>query len=259
MKKVQMGSLEIRIFSNLEDLFNHAAQIFAVKSKEITDSGNLFKVSLSGGSTPKRLFELLAKDYKNKFLWQKVHVFWGDERDRKNNPESNFYQAYKIWLGKIVKQIPSFKDNIHRIKMELGTDKGTKDYTEEINKWAPDGFDLAFNGAGPDGHRNGIMPENPKINWKNEIWKLPKNIKVWGYKAPSEINPYTERITLTSWFLNKSKINILMLSGKEKADLLRKITVDKEKYTKRKLPAITFNDVPTIVLADKMAVSQINF
>lgn len=183
----------------------------------------------------------------------------GRRRGGKDNPESNFQLAFQIWLQKIIEEIPSFENNIHRIKMEMGLIEGAKEYAEELEKWAPAGFNLAINGAGSDGHRNGVMPENPKIDWKNEIWGLPENIKVWGYEVPSEVNPYTKRITLTPWFLNKSEINVLMLFGKDKAELLKKITIDREKYTNKELPAITFNDAPTIILADETAASQLNF
>ena len=247
MKIKQIGNLEIRIFPDLEQLSIQAAKIFVSASKE----GDLFRVCLSGGSTPKRLYELLASDFKKDVSWSKVHIFWGDERGEKDNPESNFQLAFQSRLKEV-------EANIHRIKMELGLIEGSREYAKEIEKWAPQDFDLAFNGAGSDGHRNGLMPENPKIKWKNEIWDLPESIKVWGYELPPEINPYTRRITLTPWFLNKSRINILMLSGKAKAELLKKITVDKERYSKRELPAITFNNVPTIVLVDRAGASLIN-
>lgn len=254
MRIKQLGNLEIRIFPDLEQLSIEAAKIFVLASKK-TDP---FKVSLSGGTTPKRLYELLANNFKEDVIWQKVHIFWGDERAEKNNQESCFQLVFQNWLKIIIKDTPSFKNNIHRIKMELGLAEGAKEYSKEIEKWVPKGFDLALNGAGADGHRNGVMPENPKIKWKNEIWDLSENVKVWGYEIPPEINPYTRRITLTPWFLNKSRINILMLSGKDKAELLKKITVGREKYTERELPAITFNDVPTIVLTDEAAASQLN-
>jgi len=254
MKIKQIGNLEIRIFPDLEQLSIEAAKIFTLASKKT----NPFNVSLSGGFTPKRLYELLASNFKKDIIWSKVHIFWGDERAEKDNQESSFQLAFQNWLKIIIKDTPSFKNNIHFIKMELGLAGGVKEYSKEIEKWAPRGFDLALNGAGSDGHRNGIMPENPEIDWKNEIWDLPESIKVWGYEIPSKINPYTERITLTPWFLNKSSINILMLSGKDKAELLKEITLDKEKYSKREIPALTFNDVPTIVLVDEAAASQLN-
>ncbi len=306
MEKKHFGNLEIRVFNDLEELSRGAAEIFAteckktLKTKEIFTQLEIlhrnelqreplnqkfltgFTISLCGGSTPKRLFELLATDFKEKiscpveqlrlsrrsrdklsqsepklsyWVWQKVHIFWGDEREKKESTESNFQIAYKIWLKKIIQEIPSFKNNIHRIKTELGLNKGANDYEKEINKFASEGFDLSFNGVGSDGHRNGVFPENP--NWKNGIWDLPESVKVYGYKVPPEINPHTERITLTPWFLNKSKVNILLIYGEEKSELLRKITINKENYNKRDLPAITFNDVPTIVLSDKKAASKI--
>ncbi|MBU4299467.1 6-phosphogluconolactonase [Patescibacteria group bacterium] len=267
MELKQFGNLEVRLFNNLEEFSKQAAEIFAAECEKTLKKKAIFTVSFCGGKTPQRLFELLSAEFKNKFHWPAVHIFWGDERPsfanamegegKKGSSESNFQNAYKIWLEKIIKVSPSFKNNIHRLKMELGLVRGAKEYEKELSKLAPEGFDLSFNGAGSDGHRNGIFPEKPKIGWKNEIWDLPESVKVYGYTIPPEINPYTKRITLTPWFLNKSKVNILMLSGKDKADLLKKITRDKEKYTKRDLPAITFNDVPTIVLADKAAVSKI--
>lgn len=257
MELKHFGNLEVRIFDNFKELSKEAAEIFVSESKKTLGSKDTFTVSLCGGSTSKRLFELLVDDFKQEIFWQKVYIFWGDEREKKDNPKSNFQIAYKIWLKKIIEEIPSFENNIHRIKMELGLENGAKEYEKEINKFAAQRFDLSFNGSGSDGHRNGVFPENPKINWENEIWGLPERIKVYGYKLPPEINPHTERITLTPWFLNKSKNNILMISGKEKADLLRKITIEKENYTKRELPAITFNDVPTMVLVDKKAASKI--
>jgi 6-phosphogluconolactonase len=257
MEIKQIGKLEIRIFSDIVELSLNAGRIFVSESRNILEKKGFFTVSLSGGTTPKKLFELLASDFRKDIDWQKVHVFWGDERAGKDDPESSFQLAYRSWLGKIIKENPSFENNIHRIKMELGLVDGAEEYAKEIEKWAADGFDLAINGAGSDGHRNGVMPENPKIDWQNEVWDLPENVKVLGYELPPEINPYVKRITLTPWFLNKSKVNILMLCGKDKAELLKKITLDKEKYDKKQLPVVTFNETATIVLVDKAGACQI--
>jgi 6-phosphogluconolactonase len=257
MEIKRIGKLEIRIFSDFVGLSLNAAQFFVSESQSALKKKGFFTVSLSGGTTPKKLFEFLASDFEKDVDWQKVHVFWGDERAGKDDPESSFQLAYQSWLGKITREIPAFENNIHRIKMELGLVNGPKEYSEEIERWAADGFDLSINGAGSDGHRNGIMPENQKIDWHNEIWDLPENVKVLGYELPPEINPYTKRITLTPWFLNKSKANILMLSGRDKAELLEKITINKEKHNKKELPALTFNETQTIVLADAAAASQI--
>jgi 6-phosphogluconolactonase len=257
METKQMGKLEIRIFSDIVELSLDAGRIFVSESRNALKKKEFFTVSLSGGTTPKKLFELLASDFKEDIDWQKVHIFWGDERAGKDDPESSFQLTYQSWLGRIVEESPSFEDNIHRIKMELGLVNGAEEYAKEIEKWAVDGFDLAINGAGSDGHRNGVMPENPKIDWQNEVWDLPENVKVLGYELPPGINPYTKRITLTPWFLNRSKANILMLCGEDKAELLEKITVNKEKYSKKELPAVTFNEIQTTVLADEAAASRI--
>ncbi|MFH1714041.1 MAG: 6-phosphogluconolactonase [Candidatus Nealsonbacteria bacterium] len=250
MEIKQIGRLEIRIFPDVEELSRHAAQIFISESKDAINKKGFFTVSLPGGRTPKRLFELLGTDFKGSIDWPKIHIFWGDELAQKGDPKSAFYLASQSWLNFV-------QTNVYRIKMELGLIEGAKEYQKEIEQWASAGFDLAFNGAGSDGHRNGIVPDHPEIGWKDQIWELPKNIKVWGYEAPSPTGSYIKKITLTPWFLNQSKVNILMLLGDEKAELLRKITVDRKKYNNREIPAITFNDVPTIVLLDEAAASKL--
>lgn len=257
METKKINNLELRIFNNFEEVSCGAAEIFMKESKRVLRKKKTFTVSFCGGTTPKRFFELLATDFNQKIFWPKVHIFWGDERAEKENPESSFQISYLLLLEKIIKKAPSFRNNIHRIRMELGLLDGAKEYEKEINEFAPRGFDLSFNGAGADGHRNGVFPESSKIDWKNEIWNLKKSVKVFGYTLPSEINFYTQRITLTPWFLNKSKVNILMLSGLEKAELLKKITLEKNNYHKKNLPALTFNDVSTIILTDKLAASKV--
>lgn len=257
METKRIGNIDIRIFADITKLSLSAAQIFVSECRNALEKKDFFTVSLSGGTTPKKLFELLASNFKRNIEWQKVHVFWGDERAGKDDPESSFQLAYRSWLSEITEETPSFGKNIHRIKMELGLVNGSKEYSKEIDKWASGGFDLSINGAGADGHRNGIMPENPAVDWENEVWRLPKDVKVFGYELPSQINPYTRRITLTPWFINKSKTNILILSGKDKAELLKKITIDKEKYDKKELPALTFNETQTMVLADTTAASLV--
>lgn len=255
METKHFGNLEVRIFSDYDELSRQAAEIFAEECKKTLKAKEIFTASLCGGSTPQRLFKLLGGEFRKNIPWRAVHIFFSDEREKKENPESNFQIAEQFLLKNIIQEIPSFEKNIHRIKMELGPVEGAKEYEKEIGRLVPDGFDLSFNGVGSDGHRNGVFPESKK--WKNKIWELNEGVKVFGYEVPPEINPHTERITLTPWFLNKSKVNILIISGEEKADLLRKITIYKENYDKKELPATTFNDVPTIVLTDKLTAEKL--
>jgi 6-phosphogluconolactonase len=249
----RINNLEIRIFPDADSLSLAAADILVSESRVSIEARGIFTVSLSGGRTSQKLYELLGSDFKDSIDWEKVHIFWGDERSGRNDKESCFQLAYHKWLSNIVKDNPSFEDNIHRMKIELGLVEGVADYEKELEKWAPQGFDLALNGAGADGHRNAVMPERQDVNWENGIWNLPKSVRVYGYSIPKEISSCTEKMTLTPWFLNKSRVNILMLSGEEKKELLRRITHGQGKYTNRLLPAITFNDVPTIVLVDRAA------
>src|SRR5512139_1234340 len=71
---------EIRVFKNLEELSWFAASLFAERAAESIAERDGFLVALSGGSTPARLFQLLATDFRTQVDWSRVHVFWGDER-----------------------------------------------------------------------------------------------------------------------------------------------------------------------------------
>ena len=257
MEVKKINNLEIRIFPDADSLSLAAADIFLSESEKAIRSKGFFTVALSGGRTSQKLYELLGGEFRNKINWSKTHIFWGDERAEKDLPESNFQTAYQKWLKFVVKDNPSFAENLHRIKIEMGVQAGAQDYDREVGKWVPNAFDLALNGAGSDGHRNGTMPDNNIVGWKSQIWEQPKNLKAWGYEMPSAVNPYIKRITVTPWFLNQSSANVLLLSGDDKKDILKKIVFDSEKCRKEDCPAITFNEVPTIILADEAAASGI--
>jgi len=258
METTKINNLEIRIFSDADGLSLAAADIFLSEGEKAIKAKNSFSVALSGGRTSQKLYELLGGKFKDRIDWSKVHIFWGDERAEKDVPEGNFQTAYQKWLKFIIAENPSFVENIHRVKMEIGFREGAEDYEKEIERWAPNGFDLALNGAGADGHRNGVMPDNNSAGWKNQIWEQPKNLKVWGYEMPPAVNPYTKRITLTPWFLNQSGVNVLLLAGEDKKDILKRIVFESENYRKEDCPAITFNEVPTIILTDKPAASGLS-
>ena len=85
---------DIRIFKHLEVLSNHAANIFVEQASDSINVRGRFLVALNGGSTPTRLFQLLASDYKDKVDWSNVHIFWGDERCvPSDDPDSSYGQA----------------------------------------------------------------------------------------------------------------------------------------------------------------------
>ncbi len=223
----------IKVFPDLEAVSRHAASIFVnLSAKSIAEHGR-FAAAIPGGSTPKKLFELLAsEEYKNKIDWSRVHFFWTDERCvPPEDTKSNFRLAFDVLLSKI----PVPAENIHRIKGELPPEAGAQDYENNLKiffgKSGLPVFDLIILGMGEDGHTASLFPDSDALKETEKVavavhYEIPpyqRGIK--GVVIPlkkSEI----PRITLTLPVLNNASQIIFLGSGKSKADMVGKILSD---------------------------------
>ncbi len=208
---------DLIVFEDIEEMTACAARLFvALCVREVRAKG-FFTAVLSGGSTPKSLFRNLASvEFRDKVLWDKVHLFWGDERTvPPDDKESNFGMAAKELLAKV----PIPLENVHRIQAEIGPAKAAKEYEAEIkaffrsraNLAAPQ-FDLVFLGLGTDGHTLSLFPgtraldERTRLVVENHVEAL----SAW-------------RVTMTPAPVNNSKTCVFMASGEEKRDALKDI------------------------------------
>jgi 6-phosphogluconolactonase len=154
---------EIRIFKNLEELSLAAATLFTGQAAQSISERDRFLIALNGGTTPTRLFQLLATDFRDGVNWNKVHVFWGDERCvPPDDPGSSYGQARELLLSHV--SIPA--SNIHRIQGELGPVEASKDYALLLKEFASPPlawprFDLVTLGMGEDGHTASLFPGSP--------------------------------------------------------------------------------------------------
>ena len=186
------------------------ASICAIKQKSI------ITVALSGGGTPRFLYEALArKPRRNMIPWQYVHLFWGDERCvPPDHPESNFKMANDVLLKKI--RIP--EENIHRIKGEANPEKEARRYAEEIQRIVPRGltgiprFDRVFLGLGSDGHTASLFPGSSALEENESICTTAKH-------------PMTgqNRITLTLPVINSAARVCFLVPGVEKSGIVAKV------------------------------------
>ncbi|HKJ81241.1 MAG TPA: 6-phosphogluconolactonase [Ignavibacteriaceae bacterium] len=204
------------------------AEAFAAELKTITDErsvdGEKINIALSGGSTPKILFNVLSEQYSEKIYWEKIHFYWGDERCvLPTDEESNYGMTKKYLLDNI--EIP--KKNIHRIVGENQPDKEADRYAREIDNsilTAGNGlpeFDIIILGMGTDGHTASIFPD------KLELFKSEKICAVTEHPATGQ-----KRITITGSVINNSRRVIFMVTGSEKAGVLKNI-FDREKGYKK--------------------------
>lgn len=238
----------VRQFQNSESLAYACADAFhSIYRMAIADKSH-FRVALAGGSTPTRLYQLLAGDeYKPKYDWKSVHLYWGDERCLpQEHPESNYQSTFEHLVGRL----PIPEGNIYRMPGELDPETGALEYERLLYhsfSWKTPVFDLILLGVGEDGHVASLFPGDPALN-ERKRWVLP----VQHDKPPP---PLVDRLTLTYPVLNFARNIIFIVSGERKAQVLRRILVEREQ-----LPAALVKPVNSQVIwmLDGGAVSGLN-
>jgi 6-phosphogluconolactonase len=189
-------------------------------TESIRDRG-YFSVVLSGGSTPKPLYEYLS--YEDNIQWDKVFVFWGDER---NVPPDYHTSNYRLAYDALLSRVSIPKENIFRIKGELSPKSAADDYNNTLNRffdYHEKTFDLIILGMGTDGHTASLFPGSGAL--QEEIrWVAPNFIPKFN----------SWRITLTYPAINLARKIIVLVVGEEKAEILK--TVLEEDEDKDNLP-----------------------
>jgi 6-phosphogluconolactonase len=204
----------IKVFHNARQLADEFAEEIIKMAVDADKAGKPCFIMLSGGSTPRILFEAIVKISDKDISWNQVHFFWGDERCvPPEDAESNFGMTRETLLDKIV--IPA--ENIHRIRGENDPEKEATRYSDEIKKvrHGKNGvqeFDLVILGMGDDGHTASVFPDNLRIINSEDLCEVA-------------INPYSgqQRITVTPRLINNAKRVVIMVTGKNKAGVLKEI------------------------------------
>ena len=150
-----------------------AADMIVGLARQAVSEGRNFTIALSGGSTPKKLFELLASpEWRDKVPWGTIDLFWGDERYVPiTDPSSNFRMTQEAMLSKVA--IPP--DHIHRWLTEKPAEDAAKLQEQEIRRVVtadPGGlpqFDLILLGLGTNGHTASLFPYQPALHEKNKL------------------------------------------------------------------------------------------
>jgi 6-phosphogluconolactonase len=203
--------MKINIYNDLESLSRAAADLFVKQSQLAVKKNGRFSVALSGGSTPERTYELLAqKPWVDDVPWDKVHIFWGDERCVPvDDIRHNALHANRLLLNYV--PIPS--SQIHPIICTQSSKHTAEQYELLLRDFFKDRevcFDLMLLGIGNDGHTASLFPETPVLNersrWVSEV-SVPTQ----------EFN----RVTLTIPLLERSVLTLFLVSGEEKASVLK--------------------------------------
>jgi len=209
---------DVRILTNIDAIAKRAAQDFLQSATQAVSEKGSFTVALSGGSTPKALYSLLATDaaLRSQLPWDKMYMYFGDERSvGPDHADSNFRMATETMLSKV----PIKPEQVFRIKGEYkDTEKAAQEYEQVLRTSfkIADGqfprFDLVFLGIGNEGHTASLFPgtkalhETKRLAARNWVGKL-----------------YTNRITLTAPVINSAARVVFMVTGADKTLALKGI------------------------------------
>jgi 6-phosphogluconolactonase len=208
----------VRVFPDLLSLSRAAAAELVGLARQAVQARGLFVVALSGGSTPKTLYSLLAGDpqLSSAVAWEKVHFFFSDERHvPPDHPDNN----YRMVSCTLLSKIPAPPGNAHRMASELSDAALVADNCEqalrEFFRLRPGEFprfDLVLLGLGAEGHTASLFPgsEALKETKRLAVATWVEALRAW-------------RITLTLPVLNNASEVLFLVSGAEKAEALRNV------------------------------------
>ncbi len=206
----------LEVFYAQNDLVRGAAERITIHLGEAILSRGVAALALSGGSTPRSVYELLGSaEYRSRLNWNKVHLFWGDERCvPPYRPESNFRMVNESLIKSL--SIPS--QNIHRIVAERPPAEAASAYEKEIigifdlKAGEFPEFDVILLGLGDDGHTASLFPGTAALQEQRRIVT-----EVYVEKLMAH------RITVTLPVINHAANILFLVSGRSKAEILQQV------------------------------------
>lgn len=215
----------IQIFNNNTELSHYFATLIATGIQNTPD-GQFFSIALSGGSTPKAVFEYLATHFRDLMAWNKVQVFWSDERCvPPDSPESNYRMAKESLLD----HVPIPAAQIFRIHGEADPDAEALRYAMTVHQAVPHHndlpvFDLLMLGLGDDGHTASIFPNNIGLFHSERTFVVAEHPQSGQ-----------QRISVTGQTINHATTVVFLATGAAKAEMVANVLEKKAGW--EQLPA----------------------
>ncbi len=215
----------IRIFDDPEALSLGAAEFFADTARDAVAARGRFSVALSGGSTPRRTYETLARpSFRDRVDWARTHVFWGDERCVDlDDPRRNALMAQEALL----RHVPVPAGQVHPMDCLPDPREAARRYEALLRNFFTGGeprFDLILLGLGENGHTASLFPGAAVLaeaaRWVAEVYVA---------------EPDLHRLTLTAPFINRAATVAFLVAGAAKAAVVREVIAGPR--DPRRLPA----------------------
>jgi len=212
--------METRVFPDIDALSRVALEeLLRVMQDAIKQRGR-FVIALSGGHTPAKLYTLWAhaENYGVETPWDRVHLFWGDER---YVPQDDPLNNYRMTRETLIEHVAIPAANVHPVPTNLPTpEKAAEAYETELRRFfggnAP-AFDLQLLGLGVEGHTASIFPDSPALEEKQR-W-------VMAVEAPAKP---VRRLTMTPVVLNEARNTFFLVAGADKRQILAALRSEPE-------------------------------
>jgi 6-phosphogluconolactonase len=206
---------EIVVAADADAVARDAAQRVTALAREAIESRGRFSAALSGGSTPGKLYRLLAEEpYRARMPWEQVYLFWGDERCvPPDDPGSNYQLAKETLLARV--PIPA--GNVHRMRGELEPEAAAQAYERALQDFfcgPRTRFDLVLLGLGEDGHTASLFPGSPQLAERERL-AVPATASYQGRPA--------QRVTLTLPAINTARLVMFLVTGSAKAEVVQAV------------------------------------
>jgi 6-phosphogluconolactonase len=207
----------LNIYNTADEVLTALAEYFVIIGGEAITKNGKFSVALSGGSSPKKLYELLASSFHDQLDWGKAYFFFGDERNvPQTDKDSNYLMAKKALFDPL--QIDPM--HIFPVDTSLAPKEAAKKYQEEIEQFFDEGelsFDLILLGLGDNSHTASLFPHTPVLH----------------DRVPGVSDVYLEdqqvyRITLNAPLINEAQNIAFLVYGEGKAIAVHHVLEDDE-------------------------------
>ncbi len=207
----------VLVCADADDVARTAARRFVDLAWQAIARDGQFHVALSGGSTPRALYRLLAStEYRSQVDWPRVHLFWGDERAvPPDDPNSNYGEARR----ELLLRVPVPPNNVHRMEAEdANIGRAAQNYESVLRKYLPCDdrgfpvFDLVFLGMGVEGHTASLFPGSPLLR-ETSRWVSTPFVAKLGMR----------RMTLTLPVLEAAQHITFLVTGHDKAAILQEV------------------------------------
>jgi 6-phosphogluconolactonase len=209
--------MKLNIFSTEDEVLDALAEHFVIIAGQAISAKGKFSVALSGGNSPKKLYELLASEYHDKIDWEKVYFFFGDER---NVPQTDKDSNYLMAKNALFIPLMIDADHVFPVDTSLSPAEAAKKYQEEIEEFFDEdelSFDLILLGLGDNSHTASLFPQTPVLHDRTP-----------GVKEVFLPDQKVYRITLNAPLINEAQHIAFLVYGEGKAIAVHHVLEDDE-------------------------------